>query len=92
MSENKNELKFLELVSQKFFTVSEDGSVYWSRCRMCGSECSIKMNYQMGRGGKYNRVQFSYKGISYHVLAHRAVYMFFHGEIPNGMLINHKAF
>jgi hypothetical protein len=90
MSENQNELKFLELLAKNIFTVAEDGSIYRTRCRLCGSESLLKVNIFLDSGGKYYSMKFSHEGKRYKVSVHRAVYMFFYGEIPDGMQINHK--
>jgi hypothetical protein len=85
----KQELIFLELARKKHFTATEDGSIYRTRCRLCKAECFIKMPYTEDDWG-YHRIKFTYNRKRYTVFVHRAVYSFFHGEIPDGMMINHK--
>ena len=89
MRNANHELKFLELVRQKHFTVFENGDIYRTLCRLCKSECFIKVIYLVDKCGYY-RMRFTYNRKQYIVLVHRVVYMFFRGEIPDGMQINHK--
>jgi hypothetical protein len=89
MTHIKHELKFLELARQKYFTVLENGDIYRMRSKRCKSGCFIKLSCRIGDGGYY-RFRFTYLRKRYIVTVHRAVYSFFHGEIPEGMLINHK--
>ena len=88
MRNSKNELKFLELVSQKYYAVLENGEVYRTLCKFCRSECFNKVLYSSDKRG-YCRIKFPYKKKVYGAFVHRIVYSFFHGEIPDGMQINH---
>lgn len=70
----------MALVSAGKYSVRKDGSI---------------INTETGRmrgalRGEYKMVSFSYKKKQYSILAHRVVYRFFHGTIPDGYEVNHK--
>jgi hypothetical protein len=89
MPDAKHELKFLELVRKGNFTVFENGDIYRIKCRLCNSKCFIKINIYINKED-YCQMRFSYEKKRYMAQVHRVVYCFFHGEIPDGMQINHK--
>lgn len=84
----KHELKFLELVRLKYYAVFENGDIYRTFCRFCKRECFNKMSNSVSGSG-YRIIDFHYNRKPYKALAHRIVYSYFKGEIPDGMQINH---
>ncbi|MHB9029015.1 MAG: HNH endonuclease [Candidatus Latescibacterota bacterium] len=84
----KHELKFLELVRQGLYAVSENGDINKTYCTFCRSKISRKVPYSIGTNGHCG-VKFYWRKKEYHAMAHRIVYSHFKGEIPDGMYINH---
>lgn len=84
----KHELKFLELVRQKYYAVFENGDIYRTLCRFCKGECFKKVVYTINNRG-YCMIDFNFYGKQLKAYVHRVVYTFFKGEIPDGMYVNH---
>jgi hypothetical protein len=88
MKNQKHELKFLELVRQKYYTVFKNGEIYKTLCWYCKAECLKKVVFTITESG-YCMVDFRYNGKQCKAYVHRVVYTFFKGEIPDGMYVNH---
>jgi hypothetical protein len=83
----KNELLFLEMVKKGWFTVSETGDILMLYCRKYKRNCRRNVLQQSPNG--YWFVRFHYEGKKLSAWAHRVVYSYFKGEIPDGLVINH---
>ena len=88
MKNVKKELKFLELVREGYYTVRKNGDIFRTKCHFCKGKCSMKLHGHHDKRG-YCTIMFTYQGKQTAVFAHRVVYSYFRGEIPDGMLINH---
>jgi hypothetical protein len=74
---NDSERLFLEAGA---FRVDPDGSIW----RVNGGEVRAE------KKGRYRQVAFGPASARRYVYAHRIVYLVHHGDIPDGMQINHK--
>ena len=74
----KNDLYFYELIKDGALTITEDGTIINNE--------SGKTTVYRGRKNSYRRFHFNGVGIQ----AHRLVWIYFNGLIPNDIQINHK--
>lgn len=91
----KPELAFLDFANKGVFKVYKNGNFY-IRMISCGEQSGIykrrkkiKLFNKINKRG-YIRLGFIYKGKQIHILIHRAIWIYFNGEIPEGLEINHK--
>jgi len=84
----RHELKFIELARKGYYKILENGEIFRTMCRFCGSACFKRVAFHVDEGG-YSRIRFRYNGKYQNAFIHRIVYSFFKGEIPDGFLINH---
>ena len=78
---------FLKLVNVGVFSIEDDGSIYLRYHRQYRRSCRQKIVHIQRNG--YMTVSFHYKEKRYYILNHQAVYCHFHGDIPDGLQINH---
>jgi len=77
---NKHEKLFLELVETGDFAVDNQGRIWRCNGKVVRAE----------KKGRYLQVGFGPAKARRYVYAHRIVYLVHHGDIPDGMQINHK--
>ena len=87
-----NEYLFIEYIKDGYFEIDNDGRMWRLAIRKGRNNFAKihrrKFGYKDGRG--YIQVAISKKGKWYNCLAHRVVWIYFNGEIPDGLEINHK--
>ncbi len=88
----KNEKLFIDLVNRGVYKVYKNGKIY-----KCKRKIRFKNEYKNceprlmnGIVKGYILIGFTYNGKVMHILAHRAIWIFFNGDIPEGLEINHK--
>ena len=89
----KNEKIFLDLVDKGVFKVYKNGKIY--KCKKSykgwnGEYKDCKPRLMKAKTSGYIQIVFRYKGKNIHILAHRAIWIYFNGEIPEDLEINHK--
>ncbi len=88
----ENEKKFLELAERGVFKIYRNGNVYKCKRKIqCKDEyknIKPKLRNRPGNNG-YVLIGFRYKGKIKYILAHRAVWVCFNGDISKELEINH---
>ena len=90
----KNERIFLDLVERGVYKIYRNGNIY--KCKKSNykwngeyRKCEhILQNTKMNTG--YIYFSFYYQGKTVHILAHRIIWIYFNGEIPEELQMNHK--
>lgn len=89
----ENEKAFFKLVGQGVFKLYKNGKIY--KCKKTHrdwngkfKDCKSRLMKTMCNG--YIYVGFSYNGKMINIYVHRAVWIYFNGEIPEGLESNHK--
>ena len=90
----ENEKAFLDLANQGIFKVYKNGNIYKCKrsCRMWNGEyrdCKPRLMNRITNNG-YMQIFFRYNGEKKYIRNHRAVWLYFNGEIPEGLEINHE--
>ena len=88
-----NEKAFFELINMGVFKVYKNGKIYTCKRKIRFEDeykdCKPKLKNGMCSG--YIRISFKYNGKITHIFAHRAIWLYFNGEIPEGLEPNHKS-
>ena len=88
-----NEKAFFELVKMGVFKLYKNGKIYTSKRKIRFEDeykdCKPKLKNGMCSG--YIRISFKYNEKITHIFAHRAIWIYFNGEIPEGLEPNHKS-
>jgi hypothetical protein len=82
----------LELIQDGFFSVNSDGEIWREKIKNGRSvkPCIPRRRAEYEATNGYLRMRVSIHGVRIRVSAHRVVYRFFKGVIPEGCIINHK--
>lgn len=90
---SKSEAAILDLVNKGVFEIHSDGTIWRLRYENISHNIYIKKKSLPARAEYYNigylEVRTSIDGISYRAKAHRIVWIYFRGDIPDGLQINH---
>ena len=89
----KNEKIFFKLVERGVFKLYKNGKIYKCKRKIQWKneykDCKLRLMKTMSSKG-YIHIGFSYNEKVIHIKAHRAIWIFFNGEILKGLEINHK--
>ena len=89
----KNEIAFFDLVKQGVYRIYKNGNVYKCKRKIHHKDeykdCNLRLINRKDHDG-YIYIGFTYNGKVMGILAHRAIWIYFNGEIPEGLEINHK--
>ena len=75
------------------FEIDEEGRIWRLAIRKNATKvvtCNPRVRAEEPAKNGYLRVRMQINGIRIHVSAHRVVYRYFKGEIPQNAIINHK--
>ncbi len=92
MNMKENEKVFLSLVEQGVFKLYKNGNIY--RCKRKirfkdgYKDCKLQLMETMSRG--YIQIEFRYNDKIMNIRTHRAIWLYFKGEIFKGLEPNHK--
>jgi len=96
-SVNKNNASFSDvrkaIFEQRLKVFPEEGKIFTRRkgAKAQWRECTYEIVHPPARPkSQYLRISFSYTEGSFRCLAHRVIWFVAHGNIANGLTINHK--
>lgn len=96
MKRAHHELLFVEDIKKGYFQIRNDGQIWRIAVKGTGvrkTERFIKIQEREMKNKNlfgYIHISFHIGGISHHCFAHRAIWTYFNGEIPDNVEINHK--
>ena len=88
----ENEKAFLKLVDKGVFKICKNGNIY--RCkrkiRFKDGYKDCKLRLIKAKVNGYMHIEFNYNRKLIYILIHRAIWLYFNGEIPESLELNHK--